>query len=76
MYTELKKIKKTQEDAFSASQDASEALVKAQRTPNVKEKELEKLSAKVKACSEKLASADSALRDWDDQCKTAQVIYW
>ncbi|KAI3638309.1 hypothetical protein MIR68_003920 [Amoeboaphelidium protococcarum] len=76
MFIELKKVKQNQEDCLQANNEAKEALTKAQRTPNVKDKELEKLQQKVLVCQEKLNIADATLQEHDENCKNAQQIYW
>lgn len=75
-YTALKKAKQQLDDVNAAYSESKDAVVKAQRSPNIKEKEIEKLNLKVTQYAEKVAAAEQNFKEIDEACKNAQLRYF
>ncbi|KAI8808898.1 hypothetical protein BJ742DRAFT_806797 [Cladochytrium replicatum] len=74
-YTSMKKAKKDAENASAVALDASNSLLKAQRTRQAKEKELDKLNSKAVSTKEKADHLNDTLSVTEDIYQTAQSEY-
>ncbi|RKO96447.1 hypothetical protein CAUPRSCDRAFT_11863 [Caulochytrium protostelioides] len=76
VYTSLKRAKAVYDGCQSAVIEAGSALQKARQNPNVREKDLEKISQKAVALQEKSQMAADALQVCQDICNVAQEDYY
>eukprot|EP00158_Paraphelidium_tribonemae_P008793 Partr_v1_DN28685_c0_g1_i1_m50120 len=75
-FTALKKAKQLHEDTLQVFNETKEGHLRASRTSNIKEKEMDKWNQKLQQATEKVQSAELAYRQTDDTAKTAQIKYW
>ncbi|ORX55529.1 hypothetical protein BCR36DRAFT_188243, partial [Piromyces finnis] len=75
-YTELKRKKEMYKEAQDAAKEAAEAHNKGLNTYNIKDKEMEKLTAKYQLCLEKVNYAKDGVSICEKICKKHQEQYY